>query len=486
MRTLIPRAAALAAAAAAVAIPAAAAATTAPVMLGWAPATGGAYSYGTLAGGQTAARTFTLANTGGSASSALKITLAGSPAFATTADTCTGTSLGPRKACTVTITYTAPQVPGQAATATLTATSANRKATAALGLAGAAAKTTPALATTSSPGGTVGTTVTDTAALSGGYKPTGSIEFKLFPNAGCSGSPADDETVTVTGNGTYTTPAGAAPGAGSYSWTAAYTGDAANTPAATSCGTDTVTLTKATPALATTSSPGGPADTTVTDTATLTGGYQPGGTIEFKLYPTTDCTGPPADDETVTVTGNGTYTTPTGATPAQAGTYSWTAAYTGDANNTPAATACGTDTVTITKATPAITQAPSPRLSQDCSLGGDPSCTPTSDTATLSGGDNPTGTITFQLYWTTGGSNLTPDCSGTPVTTETITVTGDGACTTPTAYDIDNLITADVESSGGVGFEHFWWTVSYSGDASNNPATTGCNNSGLAEYFVIL
>jgi hypothetical protein len=46
MRTLIARAAALAAATAA-AIPAAAAATTGPV-LSWAPATAGGYSFGTL------------------------------------------------------------------------------------------------------------------------------------------------------------------------------------------------------------------------------------------------------------------------------------------------------------------------------------------------------------------------------------------------------------------------------------------------------
>jgi len=47
MRTLIARAAALAAATAAVAIPAVAAATTGPV-LSWAPATAGGYSFGTL------------------------------------------------------------------------------------------------------------------------------------------------------------------------------------------------------------------------------------------------------------------------------------------------------------------------------------------------------------------------------------------------------------------------------------------------------
>jgi len=83
-----------------------------PPVLSWAPATAGGYSYGTLPGGQAAAKTFILANTGGAATSALKITLTGATAFAKAADTCSGTSLGPRKTCTVTITYTAPAVPG--------------------------------------------------------------------------------------------------------------------------------------------------------------------------------------------------------------------------------------------------------------------------------------------------------------------------------------------------------------------------------------
>jgi hypothetical protein len=92
----------------------------------------------------------------------------------------------------------------------------------------------------------------------------------------------------------------------------------------------------------------------VTDTATVSGGDNPGGTIEFQLYgpsATPVCSGTPVDDETVTVSGNGSYTTPAGATPAQAGTYWWTASYSGDANNSPAATNCGDESVVLT-ATP--------------------------------------------------------------------------------------------------------------------------------------
>ncbi len=76
----------------------------APPSLAWSPTTsGGTYDYGAVTVGQTSSETFTLANSGGSARSALKITLSGSSAFSITADTCH--SLGPRKSCTVAVSF---------------------------------------------------------------------------------------------------------------------------------------------------------------------------------------------------------------------------------------------------------------------------------------------------------------------------------------------------------------------------------------------
>jgi hypothetical protein len=101
------------------------------------------------------------------------------------------------------------------------------------------------------------------------------------------------------------------------------------------------------PALSTiTNHANGPVGTLLQDTATLTGSSGAIGSIEFKLYATADCSGAPADDETVTVTGDGSYTT-TGYTAAAAGTYQWTASYSGDANNNPAVSACGAEQVGI-------------------------------------------------------------------------------------------------------------------------------------------
>ena len=84
-------------------------------------------------------------------------------------------------------------------------------------------------------GGAVGVVVlNDTATLSGGVYATGTIKFKLFAPSDptCSGTPAYQETVPVSGNGAYsthnTTPANAV---GTWHWTAKYSGDANNTSA---------------------------------------------------------------------------------------------------------------------------------------------------------------------------------------------------------------------------------------------------------------
>src|SRR5947208_463908 len=63
-------------------------------------------------------------------------------------------------------------------------------------------------------------------------------------------------------------------------------------------------------------------------------GAKPAGSVSWKLYDNSKCEGPPvASDGPVTVTGNGGYPTPSGASPVPAGTFYWVAVYSGDANN---------------------------------------------------------------------------------------------------------------------------------------------------------
>jgi hypothetical protein len=84
----------------------------------------------------------------------------------------------------------------------------------------------------------------------------------------------------------------------------------------------------------------------LTASATLAGGSSPTGTLTFTLVAPD---GTAVDAESVTVNGNGTYSTPAGYLPAAAGTYNWLAAYGGDSNNSSASSSLGlTLTSTLT------------------------------------------------------------------------------------------------------------------------------------------
>src|SRR5206468_10309140 len=100
--------------------PAAAQARVAPA-IDWSPTTNiGTYDYGAVTPGQTASQTFTLTNSGGSATAMLTVVLSPLAAFSMTSDACTGTSLGPNKSCAVVVQY-APSTAGQSDSATLSA-----------------------------------------------------------------------------------------------------------------------------------------------------------------------------------------------------------------------------------------------------------------------------------------------------------------------------------------------------------------------------
>ncbi len=99
-----------------------AAAKPGPPVLAFTPSP---YDYGQVQVGQTVSQTFTLANSGGSATSALTVTLPGSAAFTITADACTAVSLGPGKSCTVVVRF----APTGAGTGTATASATPAPAT---------------------------------------------------------------------------------------------------------------------------------------------------------------------------------------------------------------------------------------------------------------------------------------------------------------------------------------------------------------------
>jgi hypothetical protein len=157
---------------------------------------------------------------------------------------------------------------------------------------------------------------------------------------------------------------------GTYRWTVTYSGDANNHPAGpTACDAEPVDVTAAPPepppppppppsvahpSITTSASPAtAPYGSPVGDTATLTGGADPTGTLEFRLYGPNDatCSGPPAFVVHQAVHGNGSYPSPT-PTPTLSGTYRWVVVYSGDPHNASASTSCGESGETVVVQSP--------------------------------------------------------------------------------------------------------------------------------------
>ena len=382
--------------------------------------------------------------------------------------TCTGTPLG---TSTVTVTgngtylsgpFTAAGAGTYNFVAVYSGDANNAGVTSACGAANESVTVTqapPTITTTASASVPAGGTISDSAVLAGGFSPTGTITFTVFGpnNATCTGTPLGTSTVTVTGNGTYPSGPFTAAGAGTYNFVAVYSGDANNAAVASACGAagESVTVTQAAPTITTTASASVPAGGTISDSAVLAGGFSPTGTITFTVFGPNNatCTGTPFATSTVTVTGNGTY--PSGPfTAAGAGTYRFVAVYSGDVNNASVASACGAanEAVTVTPAAPTITTTASASVPAGGTI---------SDSAVLAGGFNPTGTITFTVF---GPNNAT--CSGTPLGTSTVTVTGNGT------YPSGPFTTA------GAGTYRF--VAVYGGDANNAAVASGCGAAGEA------
>jgi hypothetical protein len=213
----------------------------------------------------------------------------------------------------------------------------------------------------------VGGTISDTATLSGGFEPTGAIDFSLFgpndPTCDPSGE-IDMAPVAVNGNGAYPSPGYTPTAPGTYQWTVTYAGDRNNGEVNDTCATpgESVVVVPAAPALAGQASAGVPVGGAISDSATLSGGFDPTGTITFGLFgpndPTCDAAGqiPLAP---VAVSGDGAYPSAS-FTPTAAGTYQWVASYRGDPDNKAVAGVCGAanQSVVVTSAPVTVTVAP--------------------------------------------------------------------------------------------------------------------------------
>src|SRR5207245_1273512 len=127
---------------------------------------------------------------------------------------------------------------------------------------------------------------------------------------------------------------------------------------ATTCNEagETSTVNKASPAMTTSGTATQPAGGTIQDTATLSGGTSPTGTISFSIYGPNDTTygGSATSAGSATVSGNGSYSS-SAVTENVARTYRWIASYSGAAHHTAYPTTCNEagETSTVNKASPA-------------------------------------------------------------------------------------------------------------------------------------
>jgi hypothetical protein len=316
------------------------------------------------------------------------------------------------------------------------------------------AKVGTTLSTTAS-GGAAGGTIADSGTLAGATNPTGTITFKAYgPNdATCAGAAAFTGTASVTANGSYGSGNLGPPSAGEYRWTAAYSGDANNEASSSACGApgETSGVTKATPTLTTAASDatlGGSID----DVATLAGGVNPSGSIEFKVYGPGDptCAAAALYSQADTVSANGSYDSGE-YQPTSTGAYHWKVVYSGDADDQPVTSACGAagETSQVSSAAPTIST-----IATDAAIGAS-----IHDTADLAGGVNPGGTIAFEAY---GPGD--PTCAGAASFSQSVPVTGNGG------YDSPAFTPATAGS--------YHWTAEYSGDANNAAVASACGAAG--------
>jgi len=317
----------------------------------------------------------------------------------------------------------------------------------------------PGVTTAASAGVAIGGAVSDAATLSGAFNATGTITFRLFgPNdATCSSPAVFTSTIPVSGNGSYASASFTPTAVGTYRWIANYSGDANNPATANACNAanESVVVTGTSPGVATMASAGVAVGGAVSDAATLSGAFNATGTITFRLFGPNDatCSSPAVFSSTIPVSGNGSYASAS-FTPTAAGTYRWIANYNGDANNPATANACNAanESVVVTKSVTTLVTQASPRGAAGAPIG---------DTATLSGGINPTGTITFALY---GPDDAT--CSKPAIFTLSLAVNGNG--------------TFVAEGFKPTTAGTYGWIASYSGDAGNLATANTCNAAGQA------
>ena len=327
----------------------------------------------------------------------------------------------------------------------------------------------PLIVTVATPTATLGQPISDTATVTGpagGPTPTGTVTFTVFGpgDPACAGAPVFTSTVPLAANGTANSGPFTPTQPGAYNFVAVYSGDANFAPATSPCGApnETSQVNRPVATIVTVATESTTVGGAITDTAQVTGppgAPAPTGTVTFTIFGPNDptCSGAPvfvSADRPLT----GGVATSAPFTPPSTGTYMFVAVYSGDQLFAPAVSPCGApnEQSNVLAAQPELTTEAQPTAAVG---------QPITDTATLSGGFNPTGTITFNLF---GPDDAT--CAGPPVFTSVVPVNGNG-----------NYVSGPfTPTQPGT----YFWVARYSGDANNAPAANACGDPNeITEVF---
>src|SRR5437867_7477586 len=270
-----------------------------------------------------------------------------------------------------------------------------------------------------------GTTVYDTATLTGASSNAGcTVFYAFYTNLACSGTPSTNQSVTVSSAVVPNSPNKGPLSTGPYSYRAYYAGGSLNFAALSPC--EPLTVAELSPTVVTeihdashnvvTSVALG---TTVHDKATVSGSFgTPTGTVTFTFFTASSaCTGASVSAGTVTLDASGVAHPSSSEGPLAAGSYSFKAAYSGDANYTTGESPC--EPLTVTELAPTV--ATEIHNASHAAVTSVPAGTTVHDKATVSGSFGvPTGTVSFTFFTASSA------CTGASVASGTVALDASG------------------------------------------------------------
>ncbi len=311
----------------------------------------------------------------------------------------------------------------------------------------------------------LGSTVHDQATVTGTAfgTPTGTVSFRWFTNNICDGDGVTAGTVALNGGVAHPSDSEGPLAVGAYSFRATYSGDANYDASTAACEPLSVTTANTSAVTAIhigndhdASVTTAPLGSTVHDQATVTGTRfgTPTGTVTFTWFTSAgDCTGASLPAGTVSLE-DGVADPSNAFGPLPAGSYSYLAAYNGDANYNASTAAC--EPLTIGKANTSAVTAIHHGNSHTTGVTTVPLGSTVHDQATVTGTrfGTPTGTVTFTWFTSAG------DCTGASLPAGTVSLE-DGVADPSTSF-------------GPLAAGSYSFQATYNGDANYDASTAVC------------